>query len=66
MCSLEKYSRLGVEKWVRIGPHPLIGVCFSATSIYAKASIGGQLHTRLRSPNAASILRTGGQYLVRC
>lgn len=31
----------------------------------AKASIGGHAHTRLRSPKALSIRRTGGQYLPR-
>src|SRR5689334_5476473 len=30
---------------------------------YAYSSIGGQVHTRLRSPYALSTLATGGQYL---
>jgi DNA-binding transcriptional ArsR family regulator len=31
----------------------------------ASSSIGGQLHTKLRSPNAPSIRATGGQILLR-
>lgn len=32
---------------------------------HANASTGGQAHTRLRSPHALSMRRTGGQYFVR-
>ena len=32
---------------------------------YANASTGGHAHTRLRSPYAWSMRRTGAQYLLR-
>ena len=39
--------------------------CGLPLAFYSKASGGGQAQTRLRSPNALSTRRTGGQYLLR-